>query len=106
MALFDENVCLACGREINANAWKLVETGLFVGACGACGAIHHLWEYREGRCVARPGEPQAAFEPAEPTPAQPAQARAVEPPQAPQRGKLKRGEVDPMQAPLFGSGKK
>lgn len=106
LALFDDNECLRCGKPIDPREWTEIEPGLFIGQCHACGAWHHLWEYRDGVCVARPTEPQAAFEPSEPTPARPVKPAPQKAPQKPQRPKLKRGEVDPMQTPLFGSGEK
>jgi hypothetical protein len=111
MRLLEWNHCVRCSVEIPEDAWTKEREGLYFARC-VCGSGNLLWEYRDGRCVADPGEepmgeaPTPDPEEAPPVSASEAEARLVDGlPQPAPRKKLKRGEVNPMQRALFGTGK-
>lgn len=104
--VLEYNLCVRCSAEVPPLAWTLEREGLYLGKCQACGCWMHLWEYRDGRCVADPGEEPIAPAPevaVEKEPARPPDRRPVAPPvKGPGR---RRREENPMQVALFGTGK-
>jgi hypothetical protein len=100
------NLCIKCSEEVDPAAWSLEREGLYLGKCQRCGCWMYLWEYRDGRCVADPGEEPIAPAPELAVETEPATAADKPPAAPPVKGpRRRRNEVNPMQVALFGTGK-
>lgn len=101
------NLCVRCSAELPAKAWAFEREGLYRGKCEVCGCEMLLWEYRDGRCVADPGEEPITPAPEVAVEKEPVRAPVAPPAAAPVKGPgRRRKEANPMQAALFGSGGK